>query len=239
MKKAFHFTFIALCTLVPCIVVLAQPPATGDTAKPIELFYKTINEGAHLFNGTEYVMYDQHIKGDPYFISNIVPGNIYYDGTLYTNVPMLYETVTGNVIIRQYDNGLLINLINERVQHFTLNNHQFLHIIPDSGNTVITNGYYDRIYQGYNNRMSLFAKRQKLLYEDPNGFERSFKLVDKYYLLKDGAWHAIHSQGDLLALFKDRKKDITKYLRQNKIKYKKTPEYAMAKITEYYDSLTH
>lgn len=239
MKKTFHCTFIALCAFVPCISVLAQAPAAGDTARPVELFYKTINEGAHLFNGTEYIMYDQHIKGDPYFLPAVTPGSIFYDGTLYTNVPMLYETAAGNLVIRQYNNGLLINLINERIDYFNLNNHLFLHIIPDSGNTVITNGFYDRLYNSGNNSFTLFAKRQKLLYEDPNTYERSFKLTDRYYLLKNNVWHTIRSQGDLLALFKDRKKDITKYLRQNKIKYKKDPEYALVKISGYYDSLTH
>jgi len=239
MKKTFHFTLVMLCTLVPCFALMAQAQPTGDTARPVELFYKTVNESAHLFNGTEYIMYDQHIKGDPYFMPAVAPGSIFYDGTLYTNVPMLYETAAGNLVVRQYNNGLLINLVNERVDYFTLSNHTFLHIIPDSSNTVITNGYYDRIYKGSNAKVTLFCKRQKLLYEDPSSYERSFKLTDKYYLLKDNVWHAIRSQGDLLALFKDKKKDITKYLRQNKIKYKKGPEYAMVKMTEYYDSLTH
>jgi hypothetical protein len=239
MKKTFHFTFVVLCTLAPCVAIFAQLPPTGDTAKPVELFYNTVNESAHLFNGTEYIMYDQHIKGDPYFMPSVSPGSVFYDGTLYTNVPMLYETTTGKVVVRQYNNGLLINLINERVDYFFLNNHTFFHIVPDSNNTVITNGFYDRIYNGSKAKVTLFAKRQKLLYEDPSTYERSFKLTDRYYLLKDNVWHAIHSQGDVLALFKDKKKDIAKYLRQNKIKFKKGPEYAMVKMAEYYDSLTH
>lgn len=236
MKKTFHFAFALLCAFVPCISLLAQAPAAGDTAKPVELFYKTVNENAHLFNGTEYIMYDQHIKGDPYFVPEVSPGTIFYDGTLYTNVPMLYETMQGNLVVRQYNNGLLINLVNERVDYFSLNNHTFFHIVPDSNNNVITNGFYDRVYNG---KVGLFIKRQKILYEDPSSYERSFKLTDRYYLFKDNTWHAIHSQGDLLSLFKEHKKDITKYLRQNKIKFKKGPEYAMVKMTEYYDSLTH
>lgn len=235
MKKTLHLTFVVLCLFVPCTAILAQAPARGDTAKPVELFYKSVNENSHLFNGTEYIMYDQHIKGNPYFLDEMSPGSIFYDGTLYTNVPMLYEVAKGNVVVRQYNNGLLINLINERVDSFSVNNHTFLHITPDSGNTVITNGFYDRIYNG---KIALFVKRQKILYEDPSTYERSFRLTDRYYLLKDNVWHAIHSQGDMLAVLKDKKKDIAKYLRQNKIKYKKGPEYAMAKMAEYYDSLT-
>jgi len=227
-------------TIMPCLAVLAQTLAAGaaDTtvSKPVDMFYKSVNESSHLFNGTEYIMYDQHIKGDPYFIPDVSPGAVFYDGTLYKNVPMLYELINGRLVIRQYNNGVLINLINEKVGYFNLYNHQFIHIVPDSGNTVITNDFYDRIYNG---NVALYVRRQKIMFEDPSTYERSFIITDRYFMHKNNMWYPIHSQGDMLALFKEKKKDITKYLRQNKIKYKKDPENAMIKMAEYYDTLTH
>lgn len=181
-------------------------------------------------------MYDQHIKGDPYFITEVTSGSVYYDGTLYKNVPMLYELTSGNLVVRRYDGGVLMCLIKEKVGSFNLYNHTFIHLVPDSGNTVITNDFYDRIYNGKN---AIYVRRQKILYEDPATYERSFLINDKYVIYKNNAWYPVSSEGDVLKLFKDHKKEITKYLRQNKIKYKKAPEYAMVKMAEYYDTLTH
>lgn len=228
--------------LLPCTGILAQPipPAgTDSTSKTISLFYSNVSQSSHLYNGTEYLMYDQHIKGDPYFISDMQPGSIFYDGTLYKSVPMLYELTSGKLVIRPLNEnheGVPMCLINEKVDYFNLGGHTFIHILPDSGNTIITNGFYDRIYNG---SITLFVKRQKILYEDPTSYDRSFVINDKYFVFKNNKWYAIHGQSELMAFMKEKKKDITKYLRQNKIKYKKTPEYAMAKMAEYYDTLNH
>jgi hypothetical protein len=181
-------------------------------------------------------MYDQHIKGDPYFTPNVNNGAVLYDGTLYNNVPMLFELTTGKVVVKQYSEGVLMSLINEKVGYFNLYNHTFIHIVPDSGNTVITDGFYDRVYNG---NITAYVKRQKIFYEDPSTYERSFLQDDKFFIYKNSAWYQVSSEGDMLRLFKEKKKDITKYLRQNKIKYKKDPEYAFTKMAGYYDTLTH
>jgi hypothetical protein len=49
----------------------------------------------------------------------------------------------------------------------------------------------------------------------------------------------VSTESDVLKVFKDKRKDISKYLRQNKIKFKKDHEFAMIKMAEYYDQLTH
>jgi len=242
MKREFHLLAACCLILLPCTSVFAQPAAvtgTDTTLKPVSVFYSSVNQSSHLFNGTEYIMYDQHIKGDPYYVPGMQPGSVFYDGTLYKNVPMLYELTTGNLVIRPLDEnheGVPICLIAEKVGYFSIDNHTFVHIVPDSGNNIISNGFYDHIYNG---SISLFVKRQKLLFEDPTTYDRSFVTNDKFFVFRNNTWYAIHSQGDLMEFMKERKKDVAKYLRQNKIKYKKTPEYAMVKMAEYYDTLTH
>jgi hypothetical protein len=140
------------------------------------------------------------------------------------------------VVVRQHDNGVLICLIKQKLKYFNLFNHTFIHVEPDSGNTVITDDFYDQVYKG---KTEVYIKRQKILYEDPSTYARSFIQNDKYFIYKNNIWHQVSSQGDILSLFKEHKKEIAKYLRQNKIKYKKDHERAMIKMAEYYDNLTH
>ncbi len=237
MKKNFPVLTVFCLTLLPCTLVLAQEANTATTPKPVNLFYRSVNEGSHLYNGTEYIMYDQHIKGFPYFgVADLKGGSVLYDGTLYENVDMLYDISTDQVVIRRYNEGVLMNLINEKLVYFKLLDHVFVNIVPDSNNTIVTKGFYDRLYNG---KTIVYARRKKIVYEDQNTFEKSFIATDKYFIYKDGTWHAVSGQGDVLNVFKEKKKDISKYLRQNKIKFKKDPEYAMVKMAEYYDQLTH
>lgn len=239
MKKVFH------CAVVFCLTLLHNTPGFSQTAsvqannpaaKAIDLFYHSVNESSHLFNGTEYIMYDQHIKGTPYFMDNVTTGSVFYDGTWYQDVPMLYELTTNKLVIRQYNGGVLICLVNEKVGSFILSNHTFIHIVPDSGSSIISDGFYDRIYNG---NVKAYSRRQTVLLENPTTYETNFKRDDKYYINRNNLWYPISSESDALRVFKDHKKEVTKYLRQNKIRYKKTPEYAIVKMAEYYDQITH
>jgi hypothetical protein len=201
------------------------------------VFYSSINDNAGLYNGTEYIMYDPRIKGDPYFLAaDLQTGDILYNGTLYKNIRMLYELTTGYVVVREFDQGVLMNLLTEKVGYFTLLNHVFIHLVPDSTNKIISNGFYDRIYNG---STTIYVRRQKTVFDDQNNFEKSFIENDHYFIYKNNTFYAVSDKGSVLNVFKDRKKDIAKYLRQNNIKYKDNAEYAMVKMAEYYDKLTH
>lgn len=240
MKKMYLLAGMCCILLPPCrIYAQPMPVAANDSAteKSIALFYNGINDNARLYNGFEYIMYDQRIKGYPYFLApDMNSGDILYDGILYKNIPLLHELTTGNVVVRAFNHGVLMNLIKEKVSYFTLLNHYFVHLVPDSTNKVITNGFYDRIYNG---TTVLYAYRQKSVYEDPNNFDRSFVENNHYFIYKNNTYYPVSDRGSVLSVFKDRKKELTKYLRQNNIKFRKTPEYAMAKMAEYYDTLTH
>jgi len=239
MKKVYPL-LVMLCLLLSPVLLTAQTGmvASTDTAlqKATGIFYSAVNDNAVLYNGTEYVMYDQRIKGTPYFLDGQQTADIAYNGTLYNNVPLIYELVNNNIVIREFGQGVFINLINQKVQYFTFFNHTFLHLVPDSTDKVITNDFYDRIYNG---TVKVFVKRQKIVFEEPNTFEKSFVEKDHYFIYKNNNYYAVNDYGAVIDVFKDKKKDLVKYLRQNNIKYKKGPEYAIAKMAEYYDTLTH
>jgi hypothetical protein len=225
--------------LLPAVLA-AQNDGGGNTStalqKTTSLFYNSVNDNAALYNGFEYIVNDPRIKGDPFFLStDLQAGDIMYSGTLYTNVPLLFDLTTGNVVVREYGQGILMNLLNQKLSWFTLGGRYFEHIVPDSANKVITNGLYERLYNG---AITLYIKREKIIKEDQNTFEKSYEEKSRYFLLKNHVYHAVSDKGSFLDVLNDKKKELTKYLRQENIKYKKDPGYAMAKMAEYYDKLT-
>ncbi|HEX8532057.1 MAG TPA: hypothetical protein VF646_18610, partial [Cytophagales bacterium] len=68
--------------------------------------------------------------------------------------------------------------------------------------------------------------------------EREFYGRDRYFLRKDGQFHAVKGKGSVLAVFDDRKKELQKFLREQKIRYKRNPESTMVLLARQYDALT-
>jgi len=240
MKKKYLRSSILLAMIWP-VAVLAQPGAAGDqevtNQKAVALFYNNINDHAGLYNGSEYIMYDQRIKGTPYFLDGSQQlGSVFYNGTLYNNVTLIYETTTGSVVVREFGQGIFISLVNEKLNYFSLLGHTFVHLMPDSSNKIINNGFYDQLYNG---PTTVYAKRQKTVYEDPRTFEKSFVESNHYYVYKDNVFYEVDGKNSVLGVFKNKKKDLVKYIRQNDISYKRDPETAIVKMAEYYDKLTH
>jgi hypothetical protein len=67
--------------------------------------------------------------------------------------------------------------------------------------------------------------------------ESSYTEKDEYYILKEEVLYPVSDEKSVLALMKDRKTEVQKYLHQNKIKFRKNPEVAMITMVDYYNEL--
>jgi hypothetical protein len=210
-----------------------------STSNAITFYNKFIGEDAHLYNGSEHAPYDFRIKGHPYFESNLLhSGFVNYDSVLYQNINMAYDIVRDELTANRYNQNFRVTLVNEKIAYFSILNHYFVRLIQDSINKlIITTGFYDQLYNG---KLKLFAKRQKKIIETVTADEGDklwFEENDLYFILRNNKYFSVKDKNDLFDLFKDRKKDLKKYLRKNKIKFKDDPELAISKSVEYYDQL--
>ncbi len=198
-----------------------------------------MNMQSHLYNGSEYVDYDNYIEGFQYFgTDDWEDATIHYDGTLYRDVPLLYDIKLDQVITDNLAGPLRIRLVSEKIRYFTLLGHTFVRIVADSvQNPVVRTGFYDQLYAG---NVQVLAKRIKLIHEQiSNGqVERDFYERNRYFVKKEGKFYPVKGRGSVLGVFDDRKKALQKYLREKKIKYKRDPESAMVQMARYYDALT-
>src|SRR6476619_7580616 len=100
----------------------------------VAFYQQFIDPPTGLYNGSEYVDYANSIKaGNPFFMStNFNPGSIVYDGVLYNNIPLLYDVVKGEIVIKV---GIYkISLINEKISGFSLMNNKFVRIEENNSN---------------------------------------------------------------------------------------------------------
>jgi len=220
------------------ISVKAQnhPPATLPViVKAGDIYNPFIVKQSRLYNGVEHLGYAYKIKGHAYFLQNELSiGTIVYDELEFANVPMLYDLLKGQVVIQHLDGFSKIGLISPKVRSFSLLNHHFVRLDSIPG-TPITGGFYDELYTG---NTKVLVKRRKYIQETvKDEIEREFIEVNPVFVQKENTYYFIKTYKTLLAVLKDKAPQVKQYLRKNRIKFRKAPEYTILKAAEYYDSI--
>ena len=209
----------------------------GSTEKIIGLYYMALGEQSPIYNGNEYIEYALILQeGHPFFKSSLFTnGDIYFDGMLFLGIPMGYDLIKDQVVIRDFHNIYKINLPANKIQQFVLSDHVFVRIVHDNLNEINT-GFYEQLYKG---KVGLFAKREKAIIEK-HGSQQIDNVVvstNSYYVMKKDIYYKFKNERSLLKILNDKKKEIQQYFKKNRIKYKDDPERSMVMAIEYYNRL--
>jgi len=204
----------------------------------IDYYYRAIGDNSHLYNGREYVSPVYRQDMDPYFKSApMTRGDIHYDGFLYTNVFITYDILNDALITYRSDQRFRVELVKEKIGSFSILGHLFIRIVPDSMNAgVIDPGFYDLLYDG---RLQVIARREKKIQESIVQNVANVQMVEseRIYVRKEKKYYFINSQHSLLGLLKERKKDLKKFMHENKIRFKDNPENCIVLLARFYDQL--
>ena len=208
-----------------------------STEKIIDLYYAALGEQAPIYNGHEYIENALILQeGHPFFKSSLFTnGDIYFDGMLFLGVPMVYDLIKDQVVIRDFHNIYKINLPASKIQQFILSDHVFVRIVHNNFNEINT-GFYEQLYKG---KVGLFAKREKAIIEK-HGSQQIDNVVvstNSYYVMKKDIYYKFKNERSLLKILNDKKKEIQQYFKKNRIRYKDDPERSMVMAIEYYNRL--
>jgi len=237
--KLHNLVFYLLLLLFNYSDLRAQNLWDSSYARAVNVYDNTIGINSHLFNGSEYADYDHRTTGTPFFKQNsFSEGSIVYDDIQYTQIQMIYDIVRDEIAIKK-EGYLPLLLVKQKIAAFDLAGHHFIKITTDSLTTGLKiSGFYDVLYNG---NTKLFAKRNKEIEEEIKFQERESAFIEKdeYYILNDGVFYTVNDKRSVLNALKDRKADVAKYLKQQKIKFKKNTENAMMKTIVYYNGLNN
>jgi hypothetical protein len=206
------------------------------TGQPVQSYINSRGNSLQLYNGVEYVFLYQQVKGFPFYsVNRFEENNIVYDGILYQHVPLAYDIVSNQVITKTLDNNYL-QLIPEKINSFTINNHLFVRLAAaDVANTALTPGFYDATI---NNAAALLIKHEKVVIhsskpEEPDHFNE----YNYYYLKKGDTYYAVKNSRTLLKILQDKSSELKAFMHQYKLNFKKNPELALIRMIEYYAQL--
>jgi len=225
----------------------AQPVATAGNNEAlavqnaVQAYHQSLSPQTNLYNGSEYVDYAYTLnEGIPFFeTAQFSNGAVAYDSVLYQNVPLLYDEVKGEVIIRDFYNRGKIVLNPDHIDSFSILNHHFVKLLPDStGNTPIRAGFYDVLYNG---NMKVYKREIKKVMENITvglGLRRTIDEQDEYFIKKENNFYAVSSKKSVLSVTKDKKKEVQQFIKKNKLNLRSAKEIALTRIAAYYDQLT-
>lgn len=242
MKSIFTLLLLSLV-----LNLAAQTPSVPDSSlyvqavnNVLQSYKNEVQENLHIFNGTEYLRTGHGVKGTPFFqADSMFSGNVFYDGRFYENIPLHYNLVTDQVIINNYAKNNQIILVPEKLQYFNVIQHAFVRITADSAlPSFIKTGYYDKLYDG---KMMVLARRQKLPHIKGTALDNEIRYDEytDYFVLLNNIFYRAGDKNAFLSIAGDKKEMIKKYIKDNKLKFKKTREADMVSVAGYYSQLKH
>ncbi|HEV7347591.1 hypothetical protein [Telluribacter sp.] len=224
-----------------------QVPDTSVHAVPgaqyaLALYDSATTESQHLYNGPQYFIYDSQAPEHQFYSSEEwQTGSVYYDGQLFNQVPLLYDIVRDQVVIKYVKGVGNVILQSEKVHYFQIfpggAPHHFIRCEARAGHGLRT-GFYDVLYNGTS---TVLARRIKERLEQVGTSKVTveFPYKDIFYLKKNGKYQPVHSKKSVLALMQDQKKPVKQYLKQHNISFKENREAAIITLATYYDQLTN
>jgi len=237
------FFLIAILSMRTPVSRAQNIAAVVDTAfvqnavsNAVKGYKEAVGMQTHLYNGTEYVNhFKSYLVGHQFFeTSAFSPGSIYYDGTWYTDVHMLYDVMNNDIVTMHNSSGKKMKLINAKIDTFRLLGHTFVRFGNEQA--LLQPGFYDVLYS---NGIKFLVRRSKNIQEraTQGGMEGEFRVDDKLYICKGGGCYPVSSKRSVYAALKDRKKQIRKFASQQHLRFRKQREASILALVKYYDGL--
>lgn len=204
----------------------------------IDLFNMAIADQSEIYNGAVYEFMPKGPKGSVYLDDKnfCTPALIRYNGTTYKNIPVMYDVFNDEMVAFSPASVYFI-LRQEKLTDVYLTGHHFIYVDASNGSDIKP-GYYDVLYDGKTTvLLKLIKTPHKLVTESV--VELSYSDESEIYIKKSGKFTQVGSKGDVMGIFKDRKKELKQYLSSNKIKFNNDKEGSVARLARYYDQITN
>jgi len=199
----------------------------------IKLYDLAMGENSHLYNGREFIdPFERKVAaGHIYFVTDDwQDGLIYYDGQLYEHVSLRLDLFQNKVIVEQPRSHREIELDSKKINYFRIGGQNFVRLTSPS------EGFYARIYNG---EVKVYIRHYKTLKENTEGktLVSEFYAKEKVYIFKNQTYHQVKTKSAALAVFKERKSELKKLVKQERLSFREDKEHALISIARYYDQL--
>ncbi len=212
----------------------------SSISKLIELSDKYYGTDDFLANGRYYFYKHKNYNGHPFFGNNVWEiSNLFVNGKKFNDVKLKYDVESDQLILKTKYNLSSVDIVlnDELVDSFNIQNHHFISSNQFEENTKLSH-YFEIIYKG---NFLFLIKHSKILINDyynspPYGKYTGLNSI--FYIYNKGSFKKLPNKNTFLNYFKPFKREIKKFLKKNKIKYRKTNVNQLHVLLKYCDRIS-
>jgi hypothetical protein len=194
----------------------------------------SIGDQSGLYNGMLYPGYTFSFTGESPLFNTGIPdtGFVRYDGLLYTGVLVYYDDLSQ--IVFTDDNGYKVQLDNQKLAEFSIGSHHFIQVKNNQGTVP---GFYELLYSGGIRVLKQVIKKMSDQVSPGGTAEKLITATARFYIQKGSVLYPVENKNDLAKVLSDRKKDILRFIKKNKLKFRGNGENTLPVIAAYYDQI--
>ena len=226
------------CAASLLLIVTAHSQQTDGTiwlndsalAREYALYRSNIGGASRLYNGPEYTAAYPGTSGTPFFGPGFfVNGSVSYNGIHYYDVPIAFDLVSNQVVIKGYQ-GLSMQLRTENVDSFLITGHSFVKLNADA-RANIAEGFYEVVYLP---SIAVYIKRTRQVARSFNAEDPLRFLSYDYFFIRSDSYYAVDGKKSLLHLFHDQSGALKKFWKSKHIDFKNEKEAAILNTVRFY-----
>ena len=194
-----------------------------------------------LINGVIYIQENLFASGHPFFLNpEWKEGSVTVNGEKHDGLFLKYNINTDELILRaerKRGGTPVITLNNEFIDNFYMGDRYYVNSMSFEVKGIQTD-FVEQVYLGSFTFYVSYSKLFKNDYNNKTPYGSYAKTTASYFLLQNSIITNIASKKALFNYFEPYKKDIKKFMKRNKIKYKKTSSGQLRDLMQYCDQLT-
>jgi len=204
----------------------------------IAVYFKQIGDQSPLYNGSLYAEYPYPFKeGTPFFpLDNFSSGSVVYDGIRFDSVALLYDNLRQLVVLKK--DAYLLQLVNQRVTAFEIADHHFVRLEAGNSNPGIpVTGFYEVLYPGRSEVLKVTIQNIQDVASITEGMIHFIESSNAYYVKSGSTFIRVKTRGELIDVFQGHEKEIQKFIKKNKLNFRRDKENTFIQAAGYYDQI--
>lgn len=209
-------------------------------ARAVSIYDAQISKNSLVNNGRAY--YDRYnsLRGHQFFYDDYwEQGSLIYEGHTFNDIFLKYDIFRDLLLIEHFNSsGHLspIQLYSPEVSSFKLMGYYFIWIDKDTI-SGLKEGFYNQMYKSEDSEVLVKRRKEIAQANDINSIREEFIIKDRYYIRKNDIFHKVKKKGSVIKLLADRKKEIKRFIKKNRFRFKNNPDQQLVEVVKYYDSL--
>ncbi|MDR1357141.1 MAG: hypothetical protein LBJ58_05670 [Tannerellaceae bacterium] len=207
-----------------------------DDGLPVR-YLTAAGEYSPLYTGKMPLPYAAYFTNYPYLkTAGFTAGELSFGGIAYTGVRMRLDVYRDRLLAVPEAGGYEVILPQEQVGHALLHGYHIFYHRADSLENCPPEGYYLLLHDAGCRALARVTCSMREVSKDgeTTGW---FRFATRYYVLKDGVYHAVGSKGSVLKVFASHRRELSRFISERRLNFRRNTEEAIVSVVKQYELL--